>query len=115
MTDDARRTTLHDQTYRRYSGTRLARGSAWGVIASTGLRGLVRKKFFLVVMLFSWAQFVVRAVMLYLAQLEDWPDAPAIIANELAIYPAVTLAWGFRSAAIEYINGVRAFSTPLTR
>ena len=67
MTDDARRTTLHDQTYRRYSGTRLARGSAWGVIASTGLRGLVRKKFFLVVMLFSWAQFVVRAVMLYLA------------------------------------------------
>ena len=58
---------IHDQTYRRYTGSRQALGSAWGVIALTGLRGLVRKKFFLVVMLFSWAQFVVRAVMLYLA------------------------------------------------
>ena len=65
--DPPRLTTLHDQTYRRYTGTRRAQGSAWGVIALTGLRGLVRKKFFLVVMLFSWAQFVVRAVMLYLA------------------------------------------------
>jgi len=67
MTSDSRPTTLHDQTYRRYTGARLAPGAAWAVIALTGLRGLVRKKFFLVVMLFSWAQFVVRAVMLYLA------------------------------------------------
>ena len=65
--DPARLTTLHDQTYRRYTGVRETPGSAWGVIALTGLRALVRKKFFLVVMLFSWAQFVVRAVMLYLA------------------------------------------------
>ena len=67
MPDSSRFTALHDQTYRRYTGTRRTQGSAWGVIALTGLRGLVRKKFFLVVMLFSWAQFVVRAVMLYLA------------------------------------------------
>ena len=82
MTDDSRPTTLHDQTYRRYTGTRRPRGSAWGVIALTGLRGLVRKKFFLAVMLFSWAQFVVRAVMLYLAtnfpQMEALAPTPGI-------------------------------------
>ena len=58
---------IHDQSYRRYEGARRPLGSAWSVIASTGLRSLVRKKFFMGVMLFSWAQFVVRAVMLYLS------------------------------------------------
>ena len=58
---------IHDQSYRRYTGTRQSPGSAWSVIAWTGLRSLVRKKVFLAVMLFSWAQFVARAVMLYLS------------------------------------------------
>lgn len=58
---------IYDQTYRRYAGSRQSPGSAWAVIALTGLRSLIRKKFFLAVMLFSWAQFVVRAVLLYLA------------------------------------------------
>ena len=82
MTDDSRLTTLHDQTYRRYAGPRQAHSSAWGIIALTGLRGVLRQKFFLVVMLFSWAQFVVRAVMLYLAanfpQLEVLAPTPAM-------------------------------------
>ena len=58
---------IHDQSYRRYAGTREKPGSAWAVIAVTGLRSLVRKKFFVAVMLFSWLQFLVRAVMIYLA------------------------------------------------
>ena len=58
---------IHDQTYRRYTGERVTPGCAWSVIALTGLRELVRKKLFLVVMLFSWAPFVVRAVLLYLS------------------------------------------------
>ena len=58
---------IHDQTYRRYTGEKAAPGSAWSVIARTGLQELVRKKLFLVVMFFSWAQFVVRAVLLYLS------------------------------------------------
>ena len=58
---------IHDQSYRRYTGTRRKPGSAWAVIASTGLRSLMRKKFFVAVMLFSWLQFLVRAVMIYLA------------------------------------------------
>ena len=58
---------IHDQTYRRYGGVRAAPGTAWSVIAATGLRLLIRKRLFLVVMLFAWAQFVVRAVVLYLS------------------------------------------------
>jgi len=73
---------IHDQTYRRYAGERVAPGAAWRVIALTGLRELVRKKFFLAVMLFSWAQFVVRAVLLYLAanfpQMEVLAPTPAM-------------------------------------
>lgn len=62
---------IHEQTYRRYEGERTPRGTAWGVIASTGLRALVRRKLFLLVMLFAWAPFVVQAVMLYL-----WANFP---------------------------------------
>ena len=58
---------IHDQTYRRYGGVRAAPGAAWSVIAATGLRVLIGKRLFLVVMLFAWAQFVVRAVVLYLS------------------------------------------------
>ena len=58
---------IHDQSYRRYAGPREKPGSAWAVIAVTGLRSLARKKFFVAVMLFSWLQFLVRAVMIYLA------------------------------------------------
>ncbi len=58
---------IHDQSYRRYAGPRVPPGSAWRVIAATGLRALLRKRLFLVVLLFSWAQFVVRSVMIYVS------------------------------------------------
>ena len=58
---------IHDQTYRRYAGTRSAPGKAWSVIAVTGLRVLIGKRLFLMVMFFAWGWFVVRAVMLYLS------------------------------------------------
>ena len=56
---------IHDQTYRRYGGVRAAPGTAWSVIAVTGLRVLFRKRLFLIVMLGAWAWFVIRAVQLY--------------------------------------------------
>ena len=58
---------IHDQSYRRFAGTRGVPGTGWVVIASHGIRSLVARKGFLVVLLFAWAQFVVRAVMLYLS------------------------------------------------
>ena len=58
---------IHDQSYRRYAGTRGAPGAGWFVIAGHGIRSLVTKRGFLVVLLFAWAPFIVRAVMLYLS------------------------------------------------
>lgn len=58
---------IHDQSYRRYSGDRAAPGAAWGVIAWTGIRGMLSLRLFLVVLLFAWLPFVVRAVFLYLS------------------------------------------------
>ena len=58
---------IHDNSYRRYTGPRVAPGAAWSVIAWTGIRAMLAKRLFLMVMLFAWAQFVVRAVVLYLS------------------------------------------------
>lgn len=58
---------IHDQSYRRYTGPRAEPGAAWSVIARTGIRALLARRVFLLVLLFAWSQFVVRAVLLYLA------------------------------------------------
>ena len=56
---------IHDQSYRRYTGTRANLGTAWSVIAWTGIRSMIAKRLFLGVLLFSWVTFVVGAVLLY--------------------------------------------------
>ena len=58
---------IHDQSYRRYAGRRNEPGAAWLVIAKAGIRSLLARKLFLVVMLAAWGQFFVRAVMFYLS------------------------------------------------
>ena len=56
---------IHDQGYRRYGGTRATVGRAWQVIAGTGIRSIISKRAFIALMLFAWAPFVVRAVIIY--------------------------------------------------
>ncbi|MEE2637201.1 MAG: ABC transporter permease subunit [Acidobacteriota bacterium] len=58
---------IHDQTYRRYTGTRMDPGSAWLVIARVGMQSMFSRKLFLWVMLAAWGQFFVRAVIFYLS------------------------------------------------
>ena len=58
---------IHDQSYRRYTGSRNEPGSAWLIIAETEIRGVLRKKLFLFVLLAAWGQFFVRSVMFYLS------------------------------------------------
>ena len=58
---------IHDHGYARYAGTRNPPGRAWAVIAGNGIRGMLAARPFLLVLLFAWLQFFVRAVMLYLA------------------------------------------------
>jgi ABC-2 type transport system permease protein len=58
---------IHDQGYRRYGGERAAHGRAWAVIASAGIRTMLRKRSFLGLLLLAWAPFFVRAVQIYAA------------------------------------------------
>jgi ABC-2 type transport system permease protein len=57
---------IHDQGYRRYGGER-ARGRAWLVILGTGIRAMLRNRWWIVLMVGSWIQFLVRAVQFYIA------------------------------------------------
>jgi len=58
---------IHDQSYRRYGGTRAAVGRAWQVIAGAGIRSIISKRAFIALMLFAWAPFLVRAVQIYVS------------------------------------------------
>jgi ABC-type transport system involved in multi-copper enzyme maturation permease subunit len=56
---------IHDQSYRRYAGSRRPLGQSWAVIAGTGIRSLLARKWFLALLLFAWIPFIVRAVQIY--------------------------------------------------
>ena len=58
---------IHDQGYRRYSGTRAQAGHAWLVIAQAGVRTLLARRAFIGLLLLSWVPFLVRAVQIYAA------------------------------------------------
>ncbi len=71
---------IHDQSYRRYRGGRATPGRAWTVIASAGIRGMIRKRAFLGLLLFAWMPFVVRAVQIYVAS--NYPQVAALLAPD---------------------------------
>ncbi len=58
---------IHDQSYRRYGGSREPIGKAWGVIARHGVLTIVRKRLFLGLLLLAWIPFVVGGVAVYLS------------------------------------------------
>lgn len=68
---------IHDQSYRRYAGTRLPVGRSWSVIASTGIKSMLAKRAFLGLMIFAWIPFVVRCVQLYVVA--NYPQAASVV------------------------------------
>jgi ABC-type transport system involved in multi-copper enzyme maturation permease subunit len=56
---------IHDQSYRRYGGGKTNPGGAWQVIASAGIKTMLRKRAFLGVLLFAWGPFIARAIQIY--------------------------------------------------
>jgi ABC-type transport system involved in multi-copper enzyme maturation permease subunit len=56
---------IHDQSYRRYAGSRLPRGRAWLVILRAGVQSVLRRKLLLALLLVSWLPFLVRTVQIY--------------------------------------------------
>lgn len=58
---------IHDQGYRRYTGTRRRPGCTWAVITRTGMRSIVRQRRLVALVLLAWGPFFVRAVQLYVS------------------------------------------------
>ena len=68
---------IHDQSYRRYQGTRLPVGRSWSVIASHGIKNMLAKRAFLGLMIFAWIPFIVRCVQLYVVA--NFPQAASVV------------------------------------
>ncbi len=75
---------IHDQSYRRYRGQREDVRSAWTVIALTGIKGLMRKRTFMVMLLFGFIPFIVRAAQIYLAA--NYPQFASLVAPDAKMY-----------------------------
>jgi hypothetical protein len=69
---------IHDQSYRRYAGTRLPVGRSWTVIATEGIRTMMGKRAFLALLIFAWIPFIVRVVQMYFASAV--PQAASLLA-----------------------------------
>jgi len=69
---------IHDQSYRRYTGTRLPVGKSWSVIAGQGIRAMLAKRAFLGLMIVAWIPFIVRSVQIW--ALAYFPQAASVIA-----------------------------------
>ena len=65
---------IHDQSYRRYRGHKAALGRSWAVIAEAGIRNMLRRRMFLIVLVAAWIPFLVRAVQIYFAA--NYPQTP---------------------------------------
>ena len=57
---------IHDQSYRHYAGTRQPVGRAWAVIAGAGVRTMLARRWFVLLLLGAWVPFIVQAVRFYI-------------------------------------------------
>jgi ABC-type transport system involved in multi-copper enzyme maturation permease subunit len=58
---------IHDQSYRRYGGSREPMGRAWSVIAWAGIRGMLGRKLFLGLLVGAWVPALVFIVQIWFA------------------------------------------------
>jgi ABC-2 type transport system permease protein len=56
---------IHDQSYRRYKGERAAQGTRWLVIARGGILLMIRRRWFLGLLIGAWVPFLVRCGQIY--------------------------------------------------
>jgi len=73
---------IHDQGYRHYGGSR-ARGRAWVVMFTTGVRTILGNRRWIMLMVAAWVPFLVRAVLFYIGS--NFSQA-AIIAPSAAAF-----------------------------
>jgi ABC-type transport system involved in multi-copper enzyme maturation permease subunit len=64
---------IHDQSYRHYGGGKAVPGRSWMVITWAGILTMIRKRAFLGLLVFALAQFLVRAVQMWISA--NYPQA----------------------------------------
>jgi ABC-type transport system involved in multi-copper enzyme maturation permease subunit len=75
---------IHDQSYRRYAGTRQPPGRAWTVILWAGLRGFLNRKAFLALLIVAWLPAIVRTVQIYVVT--AYPAVGEVVAVSAATF-----------------------------
>ena len=60
---------IHDQSYRHYEGERRPLGRAWSVIARTGIRMSLSRRWFLVLLAVAWIPFIASTIHIYVMTL----------------------------------------------
>ena len=68
---------IHDQSYRRYAGERAPLGRSWWVIAQTGIRSMLARKWFLGVLLAAYIPFIARTIHIYIVTM--YPTAGQVL------------------------------------
>ena len=68
---------IHDQSYRHYDGERRPLGRSWTVIAWTGIRSFLARKWFLALLICAWIPFIVRTVHIYVVTM--YPTAGQVL------------------------------------
>ncbi len=66
---------IHDQSYRRYEGTRQPPGRGWTVILSSGIRAMLARRCSSGLLVVAWIPFIVRTVQIYVVAM--YPQARA--------------------------------------
>ncbi len=75
---------IHDQSYRRYQGTRQPPGRGWLVITRAGARAMLSRKIFVGVMVLAWLPFLVRSVQIY--AVVTYPQAAQVLPVDLQMF-----------------------------
>jgi ABC-type transport system involved in multi-copper enzyme maturation permease subunit len=75
---------VHDQSYRRYGGTRRSPGGAWLVIARTGIRAMLSRRVFIGLLALSWIPFLVRTVQIY--AVTTYPQARQVLPIDVRLF-----------------------------
>ncbi|MEO8071159.1 MAG: hypothetical protein ABI652_07135 [Acidobacteriota bacterium] len=75
---------IHDQTYRRYQGTREPHGRAWTVIMWAGVRAVLSRRIFMALLIFAWVPFLVRSVQIY--AVATYPQARQLLPIDAAMF-----------------------------
>jgi len=75
---------VHDQSYRRYAGSREPLGRAWLVIARAGIRAFLGRRLFLGLLVLAWVPFLVRTVQIYAVTM--YPQASQVLPVDAALF-----------------------------